>query len=307
MKSKSNIHDKFLKSILSDKRLSKDFFRNFLPENIKAIVDLDSLISIDKSFVDSELKEIFADALFLCKLKEKDNDFFISIIVEHKSYPDKFVNIQILRYLANGYSEQVKNGKEIKPILVFIYYHGKRKWVPKTIGELINDLPQELSEFVPHYNSIFIDLVRFSDEQLQNVGNVFLSSALTLQKYIHDPEQLIKNIELIFGTFFPEDYGNLLRTLIVYYLNTIQVDFVYLLEIIEKIPSPVKKEIMSTYELIEKQGIEKGFEQGIEKGVEKKTIEVIIRSYTKGLSYDLISDITGLSIEKVKDIIDDYK
>jgi len=68
-----------------------------------------------------------------------------------------------------------------------------------------------------------------------------------------------------------------------------------LLELIEKIPPKIKKDFMSTYEMIAKE-----YEQ---KGIEKNTVNVILRGYQKGFSIDNLADITGLSIEEVQKII----
>ena len=50
------------------------------------------------------------------------------------------------------------------------------------------------------------------------------------------------------------------------------------------------------------QGIEKGIEQGIEKGSENKVKEVIVSMLKKKLDYDTISDVTGKTIEEIKEI-----
>jgi len=69
------------------------------------------------------------------------------------------------------------------------------------------------------------------------------------------------------------------------------------------IPQNIKKEIMNTYDFIEQKGIEKGFEKGIEKGIEKKEMELVINAFKNGISIQIISNITNLSIEKVHSIL----
>ncbi len=58
---------------------------------------------------------------------------------------------------------------------------------------------------------------------------------------------------------------------------------------------------MTAYDTWIKQGIEKGMEKGLLKG----KIEVIINGWKNGLSIDILSNITGLSEEKVKQILKD--
>ena len=55
------------------------------------------------------------------------------------------------------------------------------------------------------------------------------------------------------------------------------------------------------------QGIQKGLEQGIQKGIEKTIKEMVINMYNNNLSVDMISNYTNLSIEKIKEIIEEFK
>ena len=50
------------------------------------------------------------------------------------------------------------------------------------------------------------------------------------------------------------------------------------------------------------QGIEKGIEQGVEKGSENKVKEVIISMLKEKVDYNLITKVTGKTIEEIKEI-----
>ena len=49
-----------------------------------------------------------------------------------------------------------------------------------------------------------------------------------------------------------------------------------------------------------KQGIEKGMKQGMEKGIEQATLNVVKNALKKGLSLELISELTGLPVEEIE-------
>ncbi len=85
----NNIHDKFFKSILSKTDVAKDFFKTFLPKDVLNVIDLNTLKFTKNSYIPSKLKETFADLVFECKLKNSEHSALISILLEHKSYPDK--------------------------------------------------------------------------------------------------------------------------------------------------------------------------------------------------------------------------
>ena len=51
-----------------------------------------------------------------------------------------------------------------------------------------------------------------------------------------------------------------------------------------------------------KEGIEIGFQQGIEKGIEKEKYSLAENMKNKNMDINLISELTGLSIEKIKNL-----
>lgn len=56
-------------------------------------------------------------------------------------------------------------------------------------------------------------------------------------------------------------------------------------------------------EKAEREGIEKGIKKGIAKGIEKGLEQVVINGNKKGLSNDILSDLTGLSIKEIEEIL----
>jgi flagellar biosynthesis/type III secretory pathway protein FliH len=49
-------------------------------------------------------------------------------------------------------------------------------------------------------------------------------------------------------------------------------------------------------------GMAKGLAKGMERGLEKGREEVARRAFAKGLPLDVIRDLTGLDIEKIKEL-----
>ena len=92
-----NPHDKFFKEIFSKKKEAKEFLSHYLPEDIKAIIDLSTLSIFKDSFIEKELQEYFSDILY--KVEIKDQPAWIYLLFEHKSYPDSIVAFQLLRYM----------------------------------------------------------------------------------------------------------------------------------------------------------------------------------------------------------------
>lgn len=94
----SNPHDNFFKELLSLPQNARDFLRYYLPPAIVAEFDLRQLELVKDAFVDAELQKHLADLLYRVKLKRGD-EAFVFVLFEHKSAPDGWVALQILRYI----------------------------------------------------------------------------------------------------------------------------------------------------------------------------------------------------------------
>ncbi|MBI3651164.1 MAG: Rpn family recombination-promoting nuclease/putative transposase, partial [Acidobacteria bacterium] len=92
-----NPHDRFFKEVFSHPEAAAEFFAAFLPSHIVALLDLAKLEPIKDSFIDPSLQEHLSDLIYRVPLK-RGNQAYIYALIEHKSAPDKWVAVQILRY-----------------------------------------------------------------------------------------------------------------------------------------------------------------------------------------------------------------
>lgn len=290
----NNIHDKFFKSMLRNKAVAKEFISAFLPQKTLDAIDIETLTYANTEYVFDDLKDVFSDMVFSCKLKgDSKKNSYISIILEHKSYIDNFTAIQLLLYISYGYYTQYKDKKSIEPIIPLVFYHGKTGWQYKPIEELFNSLPEGLKKYVPIFETEFVDLGGFSDEQLERLGGAMLESMLLMQKYSTNPDKLADKLLLIYKKLDSVKDRNFIRTIVVYSLEIVKLKKVE--SILEKLPITLKKEVMTAYDTL--------IERGIKEGSTKKTIKVILNGYKKGLTIEFLSEITELSIDEVKQIL----
>lgn len=77
----------------------------------------------------------------------------------------------------------------------------------------------------------------------------------------------------------------------VYFLELTEVPAQKFTELIDQIPSNLKKKFMSTYDMIVNKGIEKGIEK------------VILNGAAKGIPLEILSTITGLTVVEIKEVI----
>ena len=120
-------HDKFFKETLSNVATAQDFLTNYLPTDIMEIVNLHSLEPQKDSYINKNLEEHFSDLLFKVDINNKEG--YLYFLFEHKSYEDKGVAFQLLKYIVEIWTAKInkENAKEL-PIIPLVIYHGRSNW-----------------------------------------------------------------------------------------------------------------------------------------------------------------------------------
>ncbi|GAB6160978.1 Rpn family recombination-promoting nuclease/putative transposase [Desulfothermus naphthae] len=194
-----NPHDAFVKEIFSHKEQAEDFLKNYLPQNICKLIDFNSLAIVKDSFVDEDLKRHFSDLLYEVQISSRDG--FIYLLFEHKSIPQRFTALQLLRYMVKIWDLYLKqNQSSTLPVIIpLVIYNGYRKWTIKTnFSELFGETEKELDSYIPDFNYLLYDLSSISDEEIK--GTVILKATLMALKYLTTPEPG-KHLERIFNLF----------------------------------------------------------------------------------------------------------
>ncbi len=91
-------HNHFFVEFFSRGETAREFVTHYLPPQVVAHIDLDSLEPTKDSFVDAELREHRSDLPFRANLKI-GHPGYVYLLFEHKSWPDRRVAFQLLRYL----------------------------------------------------------------------------------------------------------------------------------------------------------------------------------------------------------------
>lgn len=293
----SNIHDKFIKTLLSDKAMAVDFFKEMLPETVVKHLIPDSLEQLSETYVTEQLEESFSDLVW--RVKTKDNTLRICLLLEHKSYKDPKVTFQILEYLALAYRKQLKMQKRPELIVPILYYHGNKKWELKTLSDFFKDYPDELLKYLPGFESIFIDLNRKDKHELEQIRNKILYASLLTMMHSFNQKALKEDLKTIFRSLEIDLDKNIINSIFVYVLQVADIEPDQLNQIIVDESKDLKDKIMSTYDYLIQEGIEKGIEKGIE--------QTILNAYANKIDLETIRLITGKSIEEIKAIIEKEK
>lgn len=290
------IHDYGYKKLFSNKTIFKQLMQTFVNESWVNDIDYENTKTLDKSFISENYKNTEGDLIIETKLNDKD--FYVYILLEFQSSVDKFMSLRILNYITNFYMDLLNNNKELNelpPVFPMMLYNGNDKWTaPVNISELIkeNDL---LGEYGLNFKYFKIAENEFKSEDLLKIKNIV--STLFLAEVEYDLE-LIKTEMLnlfdneedkqavsIFLNWFrilskngkiePEDYSEM--------------------ENLYKNKGEVSSMLVTTINN-EKQKL-------INIGIEKKEAEIITNMYNEGFDFSVISKISNISIEKIKEIL----
>jgi predicted transposase/invertase (TIGR01784 family) len=169
-------HDRFFK-VFGRSNVAAELLRCYLPPEIVALLDL-SRIELDaESFVDDKLREHFSDLLYRVGLRSGD-EACVQVLIEHKSYPDRWVHLQTLRYQTLEWERQRQNGSEhLRVIIPFVLYlyHGAGEWSGgRRFSELFEfeKRHETLQRYVPDSETLVCDISQFDDSELTGAEGV---------------------------------------------------------------------------------------------------------------------------------------
>ncbi len=317
-------HDKFFKETFSRIEVARDYIDQFLPDDIRQNLDLRTLQLSETSHVDQELQEHLSDIVYSCRWKTH-TEIRISLLFEHKSYPEQYPHIQLLRYLLGVWEYDIREEKSLSITIPIIVYHGKQKWKYKAFPSYFPLYPKNskqrknnqkrltatdtpLSRYIPQFAYHLTDLSNYPDEQILALKMGFLVNTFLALKHKRDDAYIKANFEQLF--VYAEQYletekgRNFLEVVVVYILQTTELKREEVVKLVHQLPKPLNKLTMSTYDMIKTEGIKEGIQKGIQKGriaTLKAAITRILRKYPNW-SNEEIAELTGASIEFVQKI-----
>jgi predicted transposase/invertase (TIGR01784 family) len=311
VKKKHKPHDAFVKALLSDPVRAKVFLLRLLPPRVSDRLDLDSLEAEDRIQGSGAGAERQLDALFRVRLRRPGRagqDALLSILLEHKSYRDRWTTLQVLGYLAAAYEAQRAARLPLRPIIPCVFRHGKGRWRLPDVRALFWSGHGPFLDYVPTFNVLYTDLGGMSEEEIGQMGEAWLRSALLTQKYSHDPAALMARFERIF-TIPPEpSAGNFLQILMVYFSKLVSISRDAFRDLVYGLPEHKQPNIMTLYDSILEEGIEKGIEQGIERGIEQGIERGIEQGIERGIEQGIEQGIErGIEKAKKQTVLSGYK
>ena len=294
-------YDGAYKLLFSHKSIFHQFLTRFVDKEIFKNLKVDDLQLINHSFVFDNFKRREADIIYRVKVEQQD--MYIYVITEFQSRVDKSIPVRLLLYICMLYDLMLRNGHKGNLPIVFpiVLYTGTKPW---TISNNINELITHglLLEHAPSFKYYCLEERSISEERAKQLKGVY--AAITIANKQRDEASLREKID-VFLDLVQDDDREALRAFVSYLTNIFENTLSD--EDIEQINNPlkVKEGIMNLAERVEQKylrRIEQGRKEGIEEGMQEGRKETARNMLAKGLSEELVRDVTGLSEEEIRDL-----
>jgi len=263
-------HDSFFKQIFSNPKRVKLLLDIFAKDVSKSI---HSITPVNTEKFSSKSQKFMLDLLFSCKVE--DQDAYIRIVLEHKSYLDKEIPIQLLYYNAAIWEEAIKEKDYYPPIINIVFYHGKGYWnIPTSLPVTKNT---NLEKYTSKLNYILINLNKVSDEDIINETHqdLCVQWAILTMKHIFDSlESLIRVFELIADYIKSHEYIEKSHCIFIVldYIVSVKNNPEEVESILKELTGGDEK-IMTLTEKWIMEGLEKGKQEGLQEGLQKGLIK----------------------------------
>jgi hypothetical protein len=190
-------HDRFFRASFGRRDIAGDFLRHHLPGELLAGIDLDTLVIARDSYITKELRTSYSDLVY--QVRWGDGELHIYLLFEHKSQPDRWTALQVLRYVVLGgeqYRRQHPRARYLPPVYPLVFYHGPGRWrMPRNFQDLVRPLSPVLEPFVPRFHYALHDISPRGDAEIR--GEVLTRLVQLALRHIHDGEPLARLADLL--------------------------------------------------------------------------------------------------------------
>ena len=181
----NNPHDKFFYDSFGKPEIARNFLEEYLPPEIRQLLNLEYLIWQKDKFHDSQMQEYQSDLLYQTQLITGEAAH-VYLLFEHKSHIDKNVGFQILEYIVRFWGEQEKLQQPFSPIIPIVLYHGERTWNVSTEFLDLVEMPEVLRPFMPNFHYHLSDFSHHSKETIR--GGIWLRGYTScITSYLQSP------------------------------------------------------------------------------------------------------------------------
>lgn len=301
-----NPHDRFFRSAMENQAVAREFVHHYLPTQISAALDLDSLVLEHDSYLDPALQEAVSDLVFRCQLAGQPA--YLALLVEHQSRPDPHMPVRLGHYLFSLLIKQLKQqpSEPLAPVYGLVFYHGSRTPYPYSLdlADCFED-PLGLMKNLFQQPLHLVDVNQLSDthlKQQQWVG-IVARALKHIRKADIGPDLLewLRDCQALDN--HSQQWLDFIRTLLNYTLKAGNVaDIETLVAESYRLPQPIGETFMTIAEQLEARGEARGEAKGKAEG-KAEGLKTTARNLLKeGSDPQFVARVTGLSRDVVEQL-----
>lgn len=262
-------HDRYFRESFGRLEIARDFLLQNLPAALLAEIDLTTLEISKDTYVGEDLREDCSDLVY--RVACQGGELQVYLLFEHKSRPEHWILLQLLRYVvASGeeYRKQHPQARRLPPVYPLVLYHGTRQWrVPASFHELVEPLPAALIPFVPQFRYALHDISARTNAEIKGEVLTRLVQLALRHIYSQDPTAPLRELLALIRQIADQTTATeILSTLLRYYVqaNT-RLDEETVRTLLKETPSG--DAIMQTFiDRYIEQGRQQGWQTGRQEG-----------------------------------------
>lgn len=292
-------HDAFFRQVMTQPDAARDFLDIHLPQDLRAVCDLNSLQLESGNFIEDDLRTRYSDVLWSVQMNKKRG--YLYALIEHQSRPDKQMTQRLMRYSLAAMQRHIEAGHETLPVVVpILFYHGTTRPYPYSMCWFDAFSDAELAKRIYTEPFPLVDITAVSDDAILTHRRVAILEFL--QKHIRQRDLMLLTESLVKLLRAGYTSDTQLRTALNYIL---QVGFTadkdaFFRELAKSVPQQGEVIMTLADELRQEgleQGLEKGLQKGLQKGREEASFHIAQAMIASGIDSVQVLQLTGVSEE----------
>lgn len=290
--------DRFLRFTFADTKRVAGLLREFLPKRLVACLDLDRIKRIHDQAITTDLHEIRDDLNLECPMIPHGK-VFIRILVEHKSYHDPHLWLQLMKSIITMWEQS-----GIAPVIPIVVHTGPQPFQFEEPHTRFENLSRPLQKMLPILSISSIDLASCPKEKIWDSKNLdhVAKVALSILRLSQQENLQVGTLRKLLRSEWPQCSLNRQRRYTIAAINYLHIKnpgttkAIADLGVDMRFAHPINPNSSFAQELREEfaKGESIGEERGIGKGIALQKIATVQGMLAKGRSWDLIQDVTQL-------------
>lgn len=248
-------HDKTFKAVMQVKESVRCYLEHYAPKEVLSLLDLDTLELDNTEYVAESFKSLFADIIW--KTKGKERDTLIIILFEHKVRFEKAAIVQLLLYIACIWRLDTLNQRPLTGVLPIIICQSGTSEAEHSLHELLEHFPPSLRKWMPNMPCLVTNMRKLLIENVLSLpANNLLRSLFLIGKCGKSNNKLMRYFAEIFRFQETEPHlEDFVKILLEYLVEISELTAEQWDKLIQEANSfKSKRNVMSTYEMIKRQG-----------------------------------------------------